>query len=186
MTVAYDFAAKTVDAPQKSLADYRGKPLVVNVASKCGFTPQYAGLETLIKFRIAGPLVAGLLMAELVARETEHLEALRMQIAVESLETGVLWREAALRRDVHNQQRFAAVVGKGPFGAVDRFRGEIIGNRHVDSFDMSRGYRVRPRAVEPSGRAEPWIPRFIDTRTLYARSPIAKSFPQLCSHRALT
>ena len=57
-------------------------------------------------------LVAGLLVAELVARETEHLEALRMELAVESLETGVLRREAALRRDVHDQQRLAAVVGK--------------------------------------------------------------------------
>ena len=35
MTVAYDFAAKTIDGAEKSLADYRGKPLlIVNVASQ--------------------------------------------------------------------------------------------------------------------------------------------------------
>jgi glutathione peroxidase len=44
----YDFSVLTIDGEPKTLSEYRGKALlIVNVASQCGLTPQYAGLETL-------------------------------------------------------------------------------------------------------------------------------------------
>ena len=48
MDSLHDFAAATLDGREQPLSAYRGQVLlVVNVASRCGFTPQYAGLERL-------------------------------------------------------------------------------------------------------------------------------------------
>jgi glutathione peroxidase len=48
LTSIYDFTAKTLSGKDVPLADWRGQVLlVVNTASKCGFTPQYEGLEKL-------------------------------------------------------------------------------------------------------------------------------------------
>ncbi|WP_067929516.1 glutathione peroxidase [Alicyclobacillus shizuokensis] len=44
----YDFTVERIDGTPQSLSDYRGKVLlIVNVASRCGFTPQYEGLQAL-------------------------------------------------------------------------------------------------------------------------------------------
>lgn len=57
----YEFSAKSIDGKDVKFCDYKGKVLlIVNVASKCGFTPQYEGLEKLYKsYKDKGLVILG-------------------------------------------------------------------------------------------------------------------------------
>ena len=61
MSSVYDFEATSITGQPVKLSDFRGKViLIVNTASKCGFTPQYEGLEALwLKYKDKGLVVLG-------------------------------------------------------------------------------------------------------------------------------
>jgi glutathione peroxidase len=58
---ALDFTLNSIDGKPAPLSEYRGKVvLIVNVASKCGFTPQYTGLEKIYeKYKAQGFVILG-------------------------------------------------------------------------------------------------------------------------------
>lgn len=67
----YEFQAKRLNGKEQSLAEYEGKVMIiVNTASKCGFTPQYEGLEKLYQqYRDKGLVVLGFSCNQFGAQE---------------------------------------------------------------------------------------------------------------------
>jgi glutathione peroxidase len=78
-TSIYDFKATSLDGAEVSLDQYRGKVLlIVNTASRCGFTPQYQGLENLYqRYRDRGLVVLGFPCNQFGTQEPGSAEEIR-------------------------------------------------------------------------------------------------------------
>jgi glutathione peroxidase len=75
----YDYIVKTIDGQPQPLDAYRGQVLlIVNVASKCGFTPQYAGLEGLYqRYHSKGLTVLGFPCDQFLHQELDDEAAIK-------------------------------------------------------------------------------------------------------------
>ncbi len=75
----YDFTVLTIDGEKISLSSFKGKRvLVVNVASKCGFTPQYEGLEALYrKYKAKNFVVIGFPANNILGQEPSTNEEIK-------------------------------------------------------------------------------------------------------------
>jgi glutathione peroxidase len=78
MPTAHDFTATTIEGDSRSLSDYAGRlMLVVNVASKCGFTAQYEGLERLQRQHSDDLVVLGFPCDQFGNQEPGHEEEIQ-------------------------------------------------------------------------------------------------------------
>jgi glutathione peroxidase len=80
----YDIPVHTLAGAEASLAEYKGKVLlIVNVASKCGLTPQYAGLERLYQhYRDRGFVIAGFPSNDFAGQEPGSSEEIQSFCAI--------------------------------------------------------------------------------------------------------
>lgn len=85
VTTAYDFSYHDGSGAAHPLAQWRGQPLLlVNVASRCGFTPQYAGLQALWRqYRERGLVVIGFPCNQFGRQEPAGDDAIKVFCALE-------------------------------------------------------------------------------------------------------
>jgi glutathione peroxidase len=116
----YDFEAETIDGKQQSLDAYRGKMLlIVNVASKCGFTPQYKGLEALYeKLNGKGLVVLGFPCNQFGHQEPGDEAEIRDFCSLNYQVSFPLFAKIAVNgKDAHPLYRYLKSEAKGVLGS---------------------------------------------------------------------
>lgn len=119
MTI-YDIPVTTIDGETITLEHYRGKVLlIVNVASKCGFTPQYAGLEALYRrYRDRGFAVLGFPCDQFAHQEPGNEEEIRKFCSLTYGVTFPLFAKIAVNGpDTHPLYRFLKQARPGLLGS---------------------------------------------------------------------
>jgi glutathione peroxidase len=114
---AYDFTFHKIDGGELPLAAWRGKPvLVVNTASECGYTPQYAALEALWqRYRDQGLVLLGVPSNDFGAQEPgSNAEIKLFCVKNYAVDFPLAAKEKVIGRDAHPFYRWiASELGEG-------------------------------------------------------------------------
>ena len=119
MTTLYDIPLTAIDGTPATLDPYRGKVLlVVNVASKCGFTPQYAGLETLHRdYHTRGLVVIGFPCNQFMGQEPGAEADIQQFCSLKYDVTFPLFAKVSVNGpDAHPLYRRLKSAARGTFG----------------------------------------------------------------------
>ena len=131
----YDFIMKDIDGQESKLEQYRGKVLlIVNVASKCGFTPQYAGLQKLyLKYKDQGFYVLGFPANNFLSQEPGTDEEIKNFCSISYDVTFPMFAKISVKgKDKHPLYRFLTEEATDP-----EFAGEISWNFNKFLVDKS-------------------------------------------------
>jgi glutathione peroxidase len=148
----YDFTANDIDGKPVPLSDYRGRVLLaVNVASRCGFTYQYEGLESLYrKYRERGFVVLGFPSGDFLGQEPGTNEQIKEFCTLNYGVTFPMFGKIGVKgKRIHPLYRYlTAKETNGEFGGriTWNFNKFLIGR---DGRTLARfGSRVEPGAGE--------------------------------------
>jgi glutathione peroxidase len=150
VSTLYDIPLHTLDGKPTSLAEYRGKALlVVNVASKCGLTPQYEGLEHLQKrFADRGFTVLGVPCNQFGGQEPGSAEEIQTFC---STTYGVTFPMLA-KTDVNGPDRHPLYAELTQVADAEGEAGDITWNfeKFLVDADGTVAARFRPRTLPES------------------------------------
>jgi glutathione peroxidase len=136
-----DFTLKNIDGKETKLSDYRGKVLLlVNVASKCGYTPQYEGLQAIYaKFRDQGLIVMGFPANNFLGQEPGTNEEIKQFCALKYNVSFPMFAKISVKgADIHPLYQFLTSKETNP-----EFGGDITWN--FNKFLVDRNGKVIAR-----------------------------------------
>ena len=126
MNSIYDFSLKDIDHKEVNLSQYRGKVvLVVNVASRCGYTPQYEGLQKVyMKYKDRGFIILGFPANNFMAQEPGTDEEIKTFCSAKYSVTFPIFSKISVKGDdIHPLYKFLTSKETNP-----EFGGDIKWN----------------------------------------------------------
>jgi glutathione peroxidase len=145
----YDFTLKDIDGKDASLAQYRGKVvLLVNVASRCGYTPQYEGLEKVyLKYKDRGLVILGFPANNFMGQEPGTNEEIKTFCSLKYNVTFPMFAKISVKGDdIHPLYKYLTDKQTDP-----QFGGDVKWN--FNKFLVGRDGRIIGR-FEPAVKPE--------------------------------